>query len=80
MTAADRRMWRQRMARYSSGRYRRACWPFSNYIEDLGDRKQAGTWYGIFGSVQNGNGSMILGNKILQRSGRAGRCRPCLYR
>jgi hypothetical protein len=36
----------------------------SNYIEDFGDGKHSGTWYGILGTVQNGNGSTILGNKI----------------
>jgi Right handed beta helix region len=36
----------------------------SNYIEDFGDEKTSGTWYGILGSVQGGPGSTILGNKI----------------
>jgi hypothetical protein len=36
----------------------------SNYIEDFGDGKTSGAWYGIFGSVQSGSGSTILGNKI----------------
>lgn len=36
----------------------------SNYIEDFGDGKQSGTWYGIVGTAQDGAGSAILGNKI----------------
>ncbi len=36
----------------------------SNYIEDFGDGKNSGTWYGILGAVQDGNGSAILGNKV----------------
>jgi hypothetical protein len=36
----------------------------SNYIEDFGDGKQSGTWYGILGTAQDGAGSAILGNKI----------------
>ena len=41
----------------------------SNYVEDFGDRKQPGTWYGILGTVQNGNGSTIVGNKIFNDLG-----------
>ena len=41
----------------------------SNYVEDFGDRKHSGTWYGILGTVQNGNGSTILGNKIFNDLG-----------
>jgi hypothetical protein len=35
-----------------------------NYIEDFGDGKTSGTWYGTLGSAQDGSGSTILGNKI----------------
>ena len=35
-----------------------------NYIEDFAAGQRSGTWYGIFGTVQNGHGSAILGNKI----------------
>jgi hypothetical protein len=36
----------------------------SNYIEDFADGKQSGTWYGIVGTVQDGAGSVIMGNKV----------------
>lgn len=36
----------------------------SNYIEDFGDGKRSGTWYGIVATAQDGSGSTILGNKI----------------
>jgi hypothetical protein len=35
-----------------------------NYIEDFAAGQRSGTWYGILGTVQNGHGSTILGNKI----------------
>ena len=35
-----------------------------NYIEDFGDGKTSQTWYGILGTVQDGPGSTIVGNKI----------------
>jgi hypothetical protein len=35
-----------------------------NYIEDFGDLKTSQTWYGILGSVQDGFGSTIVGNKV----------------
>ena len=35
-----------------------------NYIEDFGDKKTSQTWYGILGSVQDGFGSTIVGNKV----------------
>jgi Right handed beta helix region len=35
-----------------------------NYIEDFAAGQQSGTWYGISGTVQNGHGSTILGNKV----------------
>lgn len=41
----------------------------SNYIEDFGDSKQSGTWYGITGTAQDGAGSTILGNKIFSLLG-----------
>ncbi len=44
----------------------------SNYIEDFGDGKMSGIWYGILGSVQDGNGSTILGNKVFNREPSAG--------
>jgi hypothetical protein len=44
----------------------------SNYVEDFGDGKTAGTWYGIVGSVQDGSGSTILGNKVFNGKPSAG--------
>ena len=38
-----------------------------NYIEDFAAGQQSGTWYGISGTVQNGHGSTILGNKVFNR-------------
>ena len=35
-----------------------------NYIEDFAAGQRSGTWYGILGTVQNGHGSTILGNRI----------------
>ena len=43
-----------------------------NYIEDFAAAQQSGTWYGILGTVQNGHGSTILGNKIFDRSEQPG--------
>jgi Right handed beta helix region len=36
----------------------------SNYIEDFGVGRRAGTWYGIVGTAQDGPGSVLLGNKV----------------
>jgi hypothetical protein len=44
----------------------------SNYIEDFGTGRQAGTWYGITGTAQDGPGSVILGNKVFNSGERAG--------
>lgn len=41
----------------------------NNYIEDFGGGQQSGSWYGITGTAQNGPGSTILGNKILNDKG-----------
>ena len=41
----------------------------SNYIEDFGDGKRSGTWYGVIGTAQDGAGSTILGNKIFNLLG-----------
>jgi Tfp pilus assembly protein FimT len=35
-----------------------------NYIEDFAAGQRSGTWYGILGTVQDGHGSTIRGNKI----------------
>ena len=35
-----------------------------NYVEDFAAGQRSGTWYGIFGTIQGGHGSTILGNKI----------------
>jgi hypothetical protein len=39
-----------------------------NYIEDFGDNQNSGTWYGIEGTAQGGNGSTISGNKVFNHS------------
>jgi hypothetical protein len=41
----------------------------SNLIEDFGVRRPSGTWYGISGTVQDGPGSVITGNKIFNYQG-----------
>jgi hypothetical protein len=46
-----------------------------NYIEDFASRQTAGTWYGIAGSVQNGNGSTIYGNNVFNDAGESGHAR-----
>jgi Right handed beta helix region len=44
-----------------------------NYVEDFGAGQRSGTWYGIVGTAQDGNGSAIAGNKIFNDRGeRAG--------
>ena len=43
-----------------------------NYIEDFGSRQPSGTWYGIAGSVQNGDGSTIFGNSVFNDRGEHG--------
>ena len=40
-----------------------------NYIEDFGNHQPSGTWYGITGTAQDGNGSTIVGNKIFNDLG-----------
>lgn len=40
-----------------------------NYIEDFASSRSSGTWYGIRGTVQNGLGSTITGNKIFNDQG-----------
>ena len=40
-----------------------------NYVEDFAAGQQSGTWYGILGTVQDGPGSTILGNKIFNDRG-----------
>jgi hypothetical protein len=40
-----------------------------NYIEDFGVSQRSGTWYGIVGTAQDGNGSTIVGNKIFNDQG-----------
>lgn len=40
-----------------------------NYVEDFAAGQRSGTWYGIFGTVQEGQGSTILGNKIFNDRG-----------
>jgi hypothetical protein len=40
-----------------------------NYIEDFGVGQRSGTWYGIVGTAQDGNGSTIVGNKIFNDQG-----------
>jgi Right handed beta helix region len=44
----------------------------SNYIEDFGTGQQSGTWYGITGTVQDGPGSVFLGNKVFSNGEQAG--------
>jgi hypothetical protein len=44
-----------------------------NYIEDFGRGYRSGTWYGIAGTVQDGNGSTISGNKVFNDLGESGR-------
>jgi len=41
----------------------------SNYVEDFGDGKRSGTWYGIIATAQDGPGSTILGNKVFNDLG-----------
>jgi hypothetical protein len=40
-----------------------------NYIEDFGVGQRSGTWFGIVGTAQDGNGSTIVGNKIFNDQG-----------
>ncbi len=40
-----------------------------NYIEDFAGRQASGTWYGIAGSVQAGDGSTIVGNSVFNDLG-----------
>jgi hypothetical protein len=40
-----------------------------NYIEDFGVSQRSGTWYGIVGTAQDGNGSTIVDNKIFNDQG-----------
>lgn len=40
-----------------------------NYVEDFGAGQRSGTWYGIAGTAQDGNGSAIAGNKIFNDRG-----------
>ena len=44
-----------------------------NFIEDFASRQSAGTWYGIAGSAQNGDGSAIFGNSVFNDLGEQGR-------
>ena len=44
-----------------------------NYIEDFGSGQRSGTWYGIVGTAQDGNGSTIVGNKIFNDQGETAR-------
>ena len=43
-----------------------------NFIEDFGSRQVSGTWYGIAGSVQDGDGSTIFGNSVFNDLGEHG--------
>ena len=43
-----------------------------NYIEDFASTKTTGTWYGISGTAQDGNGSTITGNSISNDAGERG--------
>ncbi len=43
-----------------------------NYIEDFASTQTAGTWYGIAGSAQDGNGSTISGNSVSNDAGERG--------
>jgi len=36
-----------------------------NYLEEFGDTAEAGTWHGIYATVQGGAASTIVGNRIL---------------
>lgn len=40
-----------------------------NYVEDFAAKQRSGTWYGIYGTVQGGPGSTILGNKVFNDQG-----------
>lgn len=40
-----------------------------NYIEDFASTQSSGTWYGIRGTVQDGLGSTVTGNKIFNDQG-----------
>jgi hypothetical protein len=44
-----------------------------NFIEDFASRQASDTWYGIAGSVQDGNGSTIFGNSVFNDLGERGR-------
>ena len=44
-----------------------------NFIEDFASRQASGTWYGIAGSVQDGDGSAIFGNSVFNDLGERGR-------
>ena len=44
-----------------------------NFIEDFASRRSAGTWYGIAGSAQDGDGSTIFGNSVFNDLGEQGR-------
>ncbi len=46
-----------------------------NFIEDFGSRQVSGTWYGIAGSVQDGDGSTIFGNSVFNDLGERGGAR-----
>jgi hypothetical protein len=43
-----------------------------NFIEDFASRQASGTWYGITGSVQEGDGSTIFGNSVFNDLGERG--------
>ena len=43
-----------------------------NYIEDFASQRTAGSWYGISGTAQGGNGSTINGNRIFNDLGETG--------
>ncbi len=43
-----------------------------NYIEDFASKQASGTWYGIAGSVQDGDGSTIFGNSVFNDLGEHG--------
>ena len=47
----------------------------SNLIEDFGVGHPSGTWYGISGTVQDGPGSVIIGNKIFNYQGESASAR-----
>lgn len=46
-----------------------------NFIEDFASRQSAGTWYGIAGSAQDGDGSAIFGNSVFNDLGEQGGAR-----